>query len=375
MAMSSRNPPPSEERRDEGSSTHHDAAAPRASESNGAPAPALPPRQMHGQSQPHPQPFYGQPQPMYMYAAPPNQQFAYGSPVRPVPRQSTGYIATRLGLTALSSVWGIIIIALASVLVGSTSEAAYVSWYSYAIAVASILWNSAELITYCARVRSGVQRGIHPGAHVGLNLIFWLIGAFAVLLTVEVYRSIENEVERCSNRNKNVFDTPDWYDYYCDDDTSMDEYQQTIIPVLRALIAVFSFWVLNHLVLFVLACIDTHKRNILKPAAYVLPKLAVPPHPPYYPQAPDGAQQPMQYYPYPVMMQPPPVHVGGVESRAPVSNDKQPAQAQHNFAGFYAPAAPGPAAPGPSAPGPSTPGHSAQAPANNTGAASPVRTI
>ena len=35
------------------------------------------------------------------------------------------------------------------------------------------IWDTAELITVCVRRRA--KRGIHPGAHVGVELCIWLI--------------------------------------------------------------------------------------------------------------------------------------------------------------------------------------------------------
>ncbi|KAI1110871.1 hypothetical protein F5Y14DRAFT_443686 [Nemania sp. NC0429] len=298
--------------------------------SNAHEAPPLPQRPASTQHQVLPQPFYGQQQPIYVpYTGQPNQQFSYVAPVRPLPKQSSAYIATRLGLTALASVWGIIIIALVSILLAEGSIVAFTSLYSYAIVVASIIWNTAELITYCVRLRKQTQRGIHPGAHVGLYLVFWLVGVFALILTVLVYVGAAYDVQRCEDRgSRSDLVDPYYYDLYCDSFGPLDYYKWNILPVARALIAIFALWEINHFVLFVLACIDTHKRNTLKPAAFVMPvapqNVAAPVQGVYHPQ--QGVAQPVQYYPYPVMMQ-----------QAPVANEKQPVQAYQTLSGFYAP--------------------------------------
>ncbi|KAI0445948.1 hypothetical protein F4803DRAFT_95982 [Xylaria telfairii] len=286
-------------------------------------APPLPQRPSHAQVLP--QPFFSQQQQIYVpYTGQPSQQFAYVNPVRPLPKQSSAYIATRLGLTALSSVWGIIIIALTSILLSDGGIAASVSLYSYAIVVASIIWNTAELITYCVRLRKEIQRGIHPGAHVGLHLIFWLAGIFAILLTVTVYLGVASDVRYCEHRN----DDEDSYSYYgssyCSEYQPLDYYEWNVLPVIRAHLAIFALWVINHFVLFVLACIETNKRNRMRPAAFVVPANAVAP----YPQQAAGTQptQPIQFYPYPIMMaQPQP------------ANEKSPVPNNQNIAGFYAP--------------------------------------
>ncbi|KAI1126124.1 hypothetical protein F5Y10DRAFT_245691 [Nemania abortiva] len=368
MSTPEQNLPAAEVHRNEGTNTSHDPATQQQSElrqaDNGdAAPPPLPSRPASIRPQPLPQPFYGQSQPVYVpYTGQPNQQYTYATPVRPVPKLSSAWLAARIGLTVLSSIWGIIIIALTSILLSQGSTVGSVSLYSYAIVIASILWNSAELITYCVRLRKQIQRGIHPGAHVGLHLIFWLIGAFAILLSVSVYESVEYGVRRCERQDDEDSDYSSYYSYYCDEYKPLDYFKSSVIPVLQALVAIFILWAINHFILFVLACIETHKRNALKPAAFVVPVVApnaaVPTQAMYYPQqAGTQPMQPVQYYPYPIMMQPQSAHLAGAESRAPVSNEKQPAQVDQNLAGFYAPAA----------------GPSAQALPNNISTASPAQ--
>ena len=53
----------------------------------------------------------------------------------------------------------------------------WVSPESFAFLGLSLIWNCAEFITFCVN-----KRGIHPGAHVGLDLILWL-GLLAAALT------------------------------------------------------------------------------------------------------------------------------------------------------------------------------------------------
>ncbi|KAI0117685.1 hypothetical protein GGR51DRAFT_262825 [Nemania sp. FL0031] len=355
MTASEQNMPAAEAHGDGGVNTSHDSAARQPSElsqaNNGdAAPPPLPSRPASARPQPLPQPFYGQSQQVYIpYAGQPNQQFTYATPVRPLPKLSSPYLATRIGLTVLSSIWGIVIIALTSILLSQGSVVASVSLYAYAVVIASILWNTAELITYCVRLRKQIQRGIHPGAHVGLHLIFWLAGAFSILLTVSIYEAVVYDLRRCERANDDDdSDSYSYYGYYCDDYKPLDYFQSSIVPVLRGLVAIFVIWAINHFVLFVLACIETHKRNAMKPAGFIMPvpaPSAVPPQAMYYPQqagTQPGTQpmQPAQYYPYPVMMQPQSAHLPG----APVSNEKQPAQVDRNITGFYAPEASGPSA-------------------------------
>ncbi|KAI1744187.1 hypothetical protein F4680DRAFT_406525 [Xylaria scruposa] len=337
MATPEQNLPTTGEHGSEVPNTNGDSATQRESElghaSNANEVPPLPQRPAHPQVLP--QPFYSQqPQAFTPYTGQPNQQFTYVNPVRPLPKQSSAYLATRIGLTALSSVWGIIIIALTSILLSDGGSVSAVSFYAYAIVVASIIWNTAELITYCVRLRKETQRGIHPGAHVGLHLIFWLVGVFAVLLTVSVYLSVAYDIAYCARKDD---DDDSYYSRsYCSDYEPLDYWQWNVLPVIRALLAIFIIWVINHFVLFVLACIETHKRNSMRSTAFIVPANAIPAQ-----GLQAGAQpmQPLQFYPYPVVMpQPQQAHLAGAASQTPASNEKQPAQAPQNLAGFYAPA-------------------------------------
>ncbi|GAW12181.1 hypothetical protein ANO14919_015420 [Xylariales sp. No.14919] len=354
MATQGQDPPMARADGDEVPDTSRDTEATRVNGTEDAPQLPQRPVSTHPQALPQTQPAH------VPYTGQPNEQFAYATPVRPLPKQSSAYIATRLGLTVLSSVWGIIIVALTSILLSTGGTAAAVSFYAYIIVVVSILWNTAELITYCVRLRKQVQRGIHPGAHVGLHLVFWLAGIFAILLSVSLYVSVEYSVRLCDGRNDD--DDDSYYGYsYCDEYQPYDYYRWNVLSVFRALIAIFVLWAINHFVLFVLACIETHKRNTLKPTAFLVPAhnlSTVPAQGMYYPQQP-GSQpmQPIQYYPYPIMMQPQPAHVPGAESRGPIPTEKQPAQTYQNLAGFYAP----------------TSGPSVEAPSNNASAAPPAR--
>ena len=333
-----------EQRGEEPPTTRDTTTSPTDRAEGSAPPPPLPQRPAPTSSQPLPQTFHNQTQPVYIpFTSRPNQQLPYVTPVRPLPHQSSAYLVTRLGLTVLSSIWGIIIIALTSILLSQGGSAASVSIYAYAIVIVSIIWNTAELITYCVRLRKEVQRGIHPGAHVGLHLLFWLAGVLATLLSVGIYVGEAASLASCERGD----DDDDYYYYYsssyCDEYQPYDYYKGSVIPVFRALVAIFVLWTISHFVLFVMACIETHKRNSMQPAAFIMPAQAMAAGPVqgmYYPQVAGMQPQPMQYYPYPVVMQPPPpAQLSGAHSQTPAMTEKQPAQPNQNLAGFYAPTA------------------------------------
>ncbi|KAI1265630.1 hypothetical protein F5Y18DRAFT_41419 [Xylariaceae sp. FL1019] len=330
-------------------SNTHDATVPQPSEprqhqqpiDEDAPPPPLPqrPTAAHGQPMPMPQPYY--PQQYQMPAAPfmfpPNQHFTYATPTRQIPKLSQAWIGTRIGLTVLSSILGIIIIALTSQLLGQGSWVAATELYAYPIAVASVLWNTAELITYCVRLRKHHQRGIHPGAHVALHLLLWLAGVFGVLLTVSLLLGVQSELDYCEN----YYDNQGYQSSSCDEFTPYTYYRSMIFPIIQGLLAVFALWLVVHFTLFVLACIETHRRNVMLPTAILVP-ISQPGVAPmqYYPQ--QGAV-PIQYYQQPVMpmpaqayMPPGPV-MANSGMRLPVANEKQPAQDHQNLTGFYGP--------------------------------------
>ncbi|OTB03280.1 hypothetical protein M426DRAFT_321844 [Hypoxylon sp. CI-4A] len=266
------------------------------------------------------------------------QPYAYPQPIRMVPQYSKPWTASKLVLTILLITFDIIIIALACSLI---SEGSYdgegMSLYSLPIAIVSLLWNAAELITYACRSRSSdVKRGIHPGAHVGLHLCFWIVGVFAVFLSVIVDISVQSAILECAEDEDD-----DHYFYssnYCDEYRSSFYANGAYISIVRAITAFFCLFTLTHFVLFVLACIDTHRRNMLKPAGLVVPPMA-PKGGMYYPppQAPGVAP----YYPYGVPAPPQQAYFtvapGAAAPNAPQAN---PAAQQNYqaFAGFYAPA-------------------------------------
>jgi hypothetical protein len=66
-------------------------------------------------------------------------------------------------------------------------------------ASAVIIWDIAEFITLCVRDGRSFRRGIPPGAHVGVELIIWLM--FAVMFSIA-----------CVFDSGSLQDT--WYDRY-----------------------------------------------------------------------------------------------------------------------------------------------------------------
>ncbi|KAI0152253.1 hypothetical protein F4776DRAFT_19816 [Hypoxylon sp. NC0597] len=293
------------------------------------------------------------PQPPFQYQLPyapyPYQPYTYPPPVRVLPQYSKPWTVSKLILTIFLIVIAIIILALACVFVGEEGDAQWSAAYALPITILSILWNGAELITFAVRSRKDVKRGIHPGAHVGLHLCFWIACVFAVLVSVGLAISVQSIINDCAEMVNSRYT----YYSYCDDyGYQNSEYMNGMyLPMLRAMTALFCMMTAVHFVLFVVACIDTHKRNLLRPAGIVMP--AVPPAGVYYPPPPPGVPGVAPYpYAMPVPPMPPQqVHYapqpnvpGVVEQKTQMQTQMQThpnpaAQNYQNLAGFYAPAA------------------------------------
>ncbi|KAI0840798.1 hypothetical protein F5Y06DRAFT_261798 [Hypoxylon sp. FL0890] len=275
-----------------------------------------------------------QPPSQLPYAPYPYQPYAYPQPVRILPQYSKSWTVSKLILAIFLIIVAIIILALSCVFLGEDGDAQWSAAYALPITILSILWNGAELITFAVRSRKDMKRGIHPGAHVGLHLCFWLACVFAVLITVGLDVSVQSILNNCTEETNNSYS----YYSYCDDyGYSNPSYMNgTYLPMLRAMAALFCLMTIIHFILFVMACIDTHKRNLLQPAGIVMP--AAPPAGMYCPPPPPPGAAP---YPYamPVPPQqahfaPPPNVPGAVEQKTQTNPG---AQNYQNLAGFYAP--------------------------------------
>ncbi|KAI0888609.1 uncharacterized protein GGS22DRAFT_61054 [Annulohypoxylon maeteangense] len=334
MASNETSQPVNETRDEHGISPVDDATrADRGSvprESVNGDATIQPPSATRQQPQPQSQPPYGP----YQY---PPQPY-YTQPVRLLPRYSKSWTFTKLILTLSLIIVAIIIIALACVFLNIDGEAQWIAVYALPIAIASILWNGAELITFFVRSHKDEKRGIHPGAHVGLHLCLWIASVFAVLLSVTEVIIVQSNLRECQESRSRRYS----YYSYCREYSKIDM-NGSYLPMLRAVAAFFCLMLLGHFILFVFACIDTHKRNMLKPAGMV-----VPPQGGMYYSPPQPGVAP--YYP-PMAPQQQPAFAG--QPNVPSAVGQETAQNYQNFAGFYAPAPPQPTyAPAQAAAGP-----------------------
>ncbi|RYP46965.1 hypothetical protein DL768_006888 [Monosporascus sp. mg162] len=302
--------------------------------------------------QPLPQPYHQLQLPYSPYLYQPGP-VPYPQAVRVLPPYSKSWTISKLVLTGLSLCWALLILLLSLVfsMEGGTARATAV--YAAPITIVALLWNSAELTTYFIRSRkdSNTRRGIHPGAHIGMHLCFWLACVFGILLTLMVVLSTATMISQCNaDDNEDSFCEAYYYD-------NVQNRKNFYIPCLWAMLAMWCLALINHFVLFVLACVDTHQRNRLKPAgvAFAHPGTAS-----YGAPGQRIGMVPVSYYPappQPVVMAPfpAPVPVGGAP--APQGKTQAPPQNYQNLAGFYAPNPPQAPAqvPSPAAPSPVSP--------------------
>ncbi|KAJ0165118.1 hypothetical protein CTA2_12320 [Colletotrichum tanaceti] len=148
----------------------------------------------------------------------------------------------KIALRGCNIVFGIIVI-------GLTAHAAawlwywspFLLWFGAIPAAFAICWDSAELITICAR---GGRRGIHPGAHVGVHLVFCPVLAAGI-----AFESLQL-----------------WFSGYPDSWYGGD----SIATKQHVALAFTCLLFLIHFILFVRACVETHQRNS-RPPIYMVP--------------------------------------------------------------------------------------------------------
>ncbi|KAM0486289.1 hypothetical protein ACHAPX_000994 [Trichoderma viride] len=205
-----------------------------------------------------------QPYPAPMAYAPFPVQQAYESP-RPPQNKIWEFI--KLGLQSLSFVLAVVGIGL------GFSTLNYVFFVDTVVIAAAppciiaVLWSGAELI---ARAVRRFKAGIHPGAHVALSLIIFLVAVILTSLFGPWFQSSWNDNyddddgQQCSYHYSSSLDD---YVYSCTDNSNDPEviasrhifrhersvaYAAAIITYIIAVI---------HFILFVGACIDTSKVN------------------------------------------------------------------------------------------------------------------
>lgn len=114
----------------------------------------------------------------------PYQPYPTGAPAQQPPPVSRPWHNAKIALHAISIVFCLILIGISAALAANPRVLSFQIVWVAPEAAAALLWSAAELITVC--VRKGQRRGIHPGAHVALHLLFWLAFLAAAGLTAYV---------------------------------------------------------------------------------------------------------------------------------------------------------------------------------------------
>jgi hypothetical protein len=158
------------------------------------------------------------------------------APYQPYPYQQQTF-APQVPVTPYSKTWHWIKIALTStsiicciiVLALSITLSSY-AWYSNlsttffwaTLTIVTTLWDIGEIITVygCGRRHNQVERqGIHPGAHVGVDLIIWLSGLLGAFVSAVLYVDLQQDLSICdSYLNDSSLSTSSYGSYYCEGD-------------------------------------------------------------------------------------------------------------------------------------------------------------
>ncbi|KAK4223253.1 hypothetical protein QBC38DRAFT_373524 [Podospora fimiseda] len=152
------------------------------------------------------------------------------------------------------------------------------------------IWSVAEAI--CIWKRPG-NRGIHPGAVVGVDLIIWLGLGFVhlVMLATGLWFRPERLIEGYYYHNGVYRGYHDRDDFDKEELAKIDELSDKIQGRGRATLTFLAFLALTHFVLFVVACCETHKRNRMPKMVYVVQQ------PMYAPEGNGQQQYPLAQYP------------------------------------------------------------------------------
>ncbi|KAH6678776.1 hypothetical protein F5X68DRAFT_263771 [Plectosphaerella plurivora] len=224
----------------------------------------------------HQQTYTGQPQPQPVYYQTMMPQQQIGSRPSREALYSRRWNIAKMVLRGSDIVSAIIVLALSIYYL----FAFYNLWLSIIFTLpasgAVLIWEVAELITLCAR---GGRTGIHPGAHVGLHLVFWMY-----LLVGLVFFAIFAAY--------NVIDEYSYYYYDLDTPTAGPAY---------AIMAFLAIMTILNFVLFVRACVETAQINRQARTVFMIPAGVNGQMPQGNPHM--SMAYPPQAYMYPVPMQ------------------------------------------------------------------------
>ncbi|KIH91040.1 hypothetical protein SPBR_01702 [Sporothrix brasiliensis 5110] len=156
----------------------------------------------------------------------------------------------KAALEGLSIVTGIVVSAVSGAVVVAQMPYPDLNGYldaglSFPPGILAILWPVAELVTLVVRR----NRGIHPGAHVGMHLVIWLTGTVAGGLIASEYAF------------DSIFTYWPMSDYRLSVAEKTKGYAHYVTMELVLCICLWPLVVVN-MILFVRACIECHRRNM-----------------------------------------------------------------------------------------------------------------
>ncbi|KAK4162956.1 hypothetical protein QBC43DRAFT_240320 [Cladorrhinum sp. PSN259] len=182
----------------------------------------------------------------------------------------------------------------------------------------AFVWNIVE--GFCIWKRPG-NRGIHPGAIVAIDLVLWMVLALVdfSLAAVGLVFSSQRLIRGTYYHNGS---------YLSDDDVDEEELERLLKLADkiqgrgRVVVGFLGFLVIAHFVLFVVGCMETHRRNRMPKTVYVVQQ-------PIYPQGANGQPQyPLVQYPQQQFYAPPPPGFQPVPVPMPMQMQMQSASAQ-----------------------------------------------
>lgn len=181
----------------------------------------------------------------------PNEQRLH--PVRTSPPSRT-WLTTKLALTSLSIFCCIVVLGISIGLAVDPDVQSYVVVWTAPQAGAALLWSIAESATLCAlRAPKPTHRGIHPGAHVAVQLLLWLSFGAGLGLTA---RLLKFAVAFTASDDPDVYPEYNAY-YYGENEDNYEYYSDSYIHSMEALVAFLVFLIIIHLFLFARACVET----------------------------------------------------------------------------------------------------------------------
>lgn len=155
-------------------------------------------------------------------------------------------------------------------------------------------------------VRGTIYRAIHPGAHVGIHLVLWIL---ALLVTISFCFTLSYELSswtvdsQCGDNSGGYYSTGGSSSGYesCDYYTfSSDAKARLYLGMLEAVTAFSLLMLMCHFALFVMACIETDRRrkwNKQAKVVYLVATAGPADGRTYYTQVPAPMQQQAQQQP------------------------------------------------------------------------------